>query len=86
MLQTVVTSALQVVQPGEHSQSNVGRPSRPFLGKPWEPQLSVGKDGTIDPDKMCQYCKDTGHELDKCKHLQYKEDLLVAKKSGEGSN
>ena len=33
-LQTVVTSALQAVQPGEHSRSNVGRPSKPFLGKP----------------------------------------------------
>ena len=85
-MQTVVTSALQVAQPGEHSQSNVGRLSRPFLGKPWEPQLSVWKDGTMDPDKACWYCKDTGHELNNCKCLQYKEDLLAAKKSGEGSN
>ena len=62
-LQTVVTSALQAVQPGEHSQSNIGRPSKPFLGKPQEPQLAAGKDGTIDPDKTCRYCKDTGHEV-----------------------
>ena len=33
---------------------------------------------------MCQYCKDTGHEIDNCKHLQYKEDLLAGKKSGRG--
>ena len=46
-LQTVVSSTLQAVQPGGHSQSNVGRPSRPFLGKPWELQLSVRKDGKL---------------------------------------
>ena len=85
-LQTVVTSTLQAVQLGEHSQSNVGRPSRSFLGKPQEPQLSAGKDGTMDPDKMCQYCKDTGCELNNCKCLQYKEDLLAARNSGKGSN
>ena len=39
----MVSSALQAAQPGGHSQSNVGRLSRPFLGKPWELQLSVGK-------------------------------------------
>ena len=83
-MQTVVTSALQAVQLGERSQSNVGRPSKPFLGKPQEPQLAAGKAGTIDPEKTCRYCKDTGNELDNCKHLQYKEDLLAGKKSGEG--
>ena len=82
----MVSSTLQVERPGGHSQSNVGRPSRPFLGKSWEPQLSAGKDGTTNPDKECWYCKDTGHKLNNCKCLQYKEDLLAAKKSGEGSN
>ena len=38
-MQTVVTSTLQAAHPGEHSQSNIGRLSRSFLGKPWEPQL-----------------------------------------------
>ena len=46
----------------------------------------MGKDGTTDPDKECRYCKDTGHELNNCKRLQHKEDLLAAKKLGEGSN
>ena len=59
MLQTVVTNALQAVQSRGHGQSNNGRQSKPFLGKPQEPQLSAGKDGSIDPEKMCQYCKDT---------------------------
>ena len=72
-LQTVVTSALQTVQLGECSQSSIGRQSKPFLGKPQEPQLAAGKDGTIDPDKTCQYCKDTGHEIDNCKCLQHKQ-------------
>ena len=77
MLQTVVTNALQVAQSRGHGQSNSGRQSKPFLGKPQEPQLSAVKDGSIDPEKMCQYCKDTGHELDNCKYLQYKKDLIV---------
>ena len=81
-LQTVVTSTLQVAQLGECSQSGIGRQSKPFLGKPQEPQLAVGKDGPIDPDKTCQYCKDTRHEIDNCKCLQYKQDLLASKKSG----
>ena len=75
-----------MAQPGGHSQSNVGRLSRPFLGKPQELQLSAGKNGTTDLDKECQYCKDTGHKLNNCKHLQYKENLLAAKKLGEGLN
>ena len=51
------------------------REGRPFLGQPKEPQLSAGKDGTIDPDKTCRYCKDTGHELENCVCLQRKKDL-----------
>ena len=56
-LQTVVSSALQAAQPEGCSQSNVGRLSRPFLGKHWGLQLSAGKDGTTDPDKECHIVK-----------------------------
>ena len=48
------------------------REGRPFLGQPRQPQLSAGKDGTIDPNKACRYCKDTGHKLENCVHLQRK--------------
>ena len=82
-MQTVVTNALQTVQSGVCGQSNFSRPGKLFLGKPQEPQLSAGKDGSIDPEQMCQYCKDTGHELDNCKCLQYKKDLMAHHKLGK---
>ena len=89
MLQTVVTNVLQATQSGNHSHgnSNLGsRQGKPFLGRPQEPQLSAGKDGTTDPEKTCHYCKDTGHELDNCLCLQCKKDFLAHKQSGEGLN
>ena len=72
-LQTAITNALQA------TQSNfmwswgfmwfcMPREGKPFLGQPRESQLSVGKDGTTDPDKTCRYCKDTGHKLENCVH------------------
>ena len=53
---------------------------------PRESQLSAGKDGTTDLEKTCHYCKDTGHKLDNCLHLQCKKDFLGHKQSGEGLN
>ena len=44
--------------------------SKPFLGVCWEPQLAAGIDGSIDPEKSCNYCKDTGHDINNCLHLQ----------------
>ena len=78
ILQTVVTNALQAAQAGSCGCGNNNSDSRqgkPFLGRPQEPQLSAGKDGTIDPEKTCHYCKDTGHDLDNCLHLQCKKDF-----------
>ena len=69
-LQTTVTNVLQAAQSNlcDHGGSCgfTPRKGRPFLGQPREPQLSAGKDRTIDPDKTCRYCKDTGHELENC--------------------
>ena len=62
------------------------REGKPFLGQPREPQLSVGKDGTTDPDKTCRYCKDSEHELGNCVHLQRKKDLQAHHQAGQGSN
>ena len=41
-----------------------------YLGKTKQPQITEGLDGTTDPNLTCQYCKDSGHELDNCKKLQ----------------
>ena len=89
MLQTVDTNVLQATQSGNcsHGNSNLGsRQGKPFLDRPWEPQLSAGKDGTTDSEKTCHYCKDTGHELDNFLHLQCKKDFPACKQSGEGLN
>ena len=55
-LQTVVSNVLHAAQSSSHGRSyNSGpRQGKPFLGQPWEPQLSAGKDGTTDPKKTCQ--------------------------------
>ena len=87
-LQTVVSSALHAAQASSHGCSyNSGpRQGKSFLGQPWEPQLSTGKDGTTDPKKTCRYCKDIGHDLDNCLYLQHRKDFLGHQQSGEGSN
>ena len=76
-LQTAVTNALQAAHSNSHGHGGLRgfapRGGRPFLGLPREPQLSAGKDGTINPDKTCRYCKDTGHEMENCVHLQRKK-------------
>ena len=44
---------------------------KPYLGRTKQPQITKGLDGTIDPNLICLYCKDSGHELN-CKKLQQK--------------
>ena len=87
-LQMVVTNVLHAAQSNSHGcgYNSGSRQGKSFLGQPWEPQLSAGKDGTTNPEKTCQYCKDTGHDLDNCLHLQHKKDFLAHKQSGEGLN
>ena len=36
------------------------KPSQ-FYGKPCEPQLVPGTDGSLKPETDCNYCKDLGH-------------------------
>ena len=89
MLQNVITNALQAAQLSSchHGNNGLGtREGKPFLGRPQEPQLSAGKNGTMDPEKTCHYCKDTGHKLNNCLCLQCKKELLNCKHSGEGLN
>ena len=44
---------------------------RPFEGKLRPSQLSTYEDGSLDPNLICQYCKDKGHELVNCRQLQH---------------
>ena len=58
-LQMAFTNALQATQSGAKNNSDINpQTCKPFLGVPREPQLAAGKDGSIDPDKSCNYCKD----------------------------
>ena len=89
-LQTAVTNVLQAAQSnlcgcgGSHGFAP--REGRPFMGQPREPQLSAGKDRTVDPDKTCRYCKDTGHKLENCVCLQRKKDLQAHHQEGQELN
>ena len=38
---------------------------KPYLGKAKQPQITKGLDGTTHPSLTCQYCKDSGHELER---------------------
>ena len=57
-LQTAFTNALQA--------SGQFRTRGKFFGKRQDPVIAAGIDETMDPDKSCNYCKDTGHEKDNC--------------------
>ena len=58
-----------------------------FLGKKQEPVIAAGKDGMTDPDKTCNYCKDMGHDVDNCLHLQKRKAFLACQsQSGGGLN
>ena len=46
--------------------------ARNLWGHPDHPKPSMVVDGSLDTNLMCQYCKDTGHELENCKQLQNK--------------
>ena len=76
MIQTAFTNALQA-----SGQFCTG--SR-FFGKRRELKVAAGIDGTTDPDKSCNYCKDTGHEKNNCLCLQ-KHNAFVGSKREEST-
>ena len=77
-LQTVFTNALQATQ---------FRPQGNSFGKKCNPVAAAGKDGTKDPDKTCNYCKDMGHNIDNCLCLEKHQAFLARQaRSQEGLN
>ena len=67
------TSSLNI-SGGNKPQKNVkngtsGYTGKPYLGKPRPPQLTLGVDGSLNPELSCQYCKDTGHLKENCVKL-----------------
>ena len=43
-----------------------------YIGRPRQPQLAHGADGTLKHSVACFYCKDTGHIKDNCVWLNNK--------------
>ena len=56
------------------------RPSQ-FYGKPREPQLVPGTDGSLKPNKDCNYCKDLGHLKYNCPKLKEKEARMAGQQN-----
>ena len=80
-LQTAFTNALQVAQFRPY------RSKDKFYGKKHDPVIAAGKHGTTDLDKTCNYCKDMGHDVDNCLHLQKHQAFLAHQnRSREGLN
>ena len=80
-LQTAFTNALQAAQFRPYGSKGK------FYGKKRDPVIAAGKDGTTDLDKTCNYCKDTGHDVDNCLHLQKHQAFLAHQnRSREGLN
>ena len=45
--------------------------SRHYLGKPWPSHLEPGVSGSLSPDLVCWYCRDTGHHKENCIKLNH---------------
>ena len=43
-----------------------------YIGRPRQPQLAHGADGTLQPSVTCFYCKDTRNIKDNCVQLNNK--------------
>ena len=81
-LQTAFTNAIQVAQFRPY-----GSKGKFYGKKQWSSSYAAGKDRTTDPDKSCNYCKDTVHDVDNCLHLQKHQAFLAHQnRSREGLN
>ena len=70
-----VINAVQGNYPGSKSTGFTSKQFKPsqFYGKPCEPQLVPGTDGSLKPETDCNYCKDLGHLKYNCPKLKAKE-------------
>ena len=70
-----VINAVQSSNPASFAPKQF-KPSQ-FYGKPREPQLVPGTDGTLKPEINCNYCKDLGHLKYNCPKLKEKEARMA---------
>ena len=79
---TITDMVINAVQGNYPSSKPAGftskqfKPSQ-FYGKPREPQLVPGTDGSLKPETDCNYCKDLGHLKYNCPKLKEKEARMA---------
>ena len=79
---TITDTVINAVQGNYQSRKPAGfapkqfKPSQ-FYGKPREPQLVPGTDGSLKPEIDCNYCKDLGHLKYICPKLKEKEGRMA---------
>ena len=79
---TITDTVINAVQGNYPSSKPTGfaskqfKPSQ-FYGKPREPQLVPGTDGSLKPETDCNYCKDLGHLKYNCPKLKEKEARMA---------
>ena len=79
---TITDTVINAVQGNYPSNKPTGfaakqfKPSQ-FYGKPREPQLVPGTDGSLKPETDCNYCKDLGHLKYNCPKLKEKEARMA---------
>ena len=70
-----MTKAVSAMTMQSHLTSSKGtqyQGASNFIGRPRQPQLACGADGTLQPSVTCFYCKDTRHFKDNCVQLNRK--------------
>ena len=69
-----MTKAVSVVTMQSHQTSSGTQyqEASSYIGRPRQPQLACGADGTLQPSVTCFYCKDTRHVKDNCVWLNNK--------------
>ena len=83
-LQTAFTNALQAAKESNLSNPTQRSDRQPFQGKRQPTKLSVGIDGTTDPEKSCRYCKYMGHKIGNCLRLQARKAFLACQEQQNG--
>ena len=79
---TITDTVINAVQGNYQSTKPAGfapkqfKPSQ-FYGKPREPQLVPGRDGSLKPEIDCNYCKDLGNLKYNCPRLKEKEARMA---------
>ena len=79
---TITDTVINAVQGNYPSSKPAGfaskqfKPSQ-FYGKPHEPQLVFGTDGSLKPETDCNYWKDLGHLKYNCPKLKEKEARMA---------